>query len=113
MRKAINYNEIKKQRLKEQIKKEREDEIKINEERGRIQDRQDQERKRYYDTIKNNGNKYSLKQAEEILEKMKKAQKAEDEKIQYYYDAKTKEANEKEAKEIQRRHKEREAMKKY
>ena len=113
LRKAINENEIKKQRLKEQIKKEREDEIKINEERGRIQDRQDQERKRYYDTIKNNGNKYSLKQAEEILEKMKKAQKAEDEKIQYYYDAKTKEANEKAAKEIQRRHKEREEMKKY
>ena len=44
---------------------------------------------------------------------MKKAQKAEDEKIKYYYDAKTKEANEKEAKEIQRRHKEREEMKKY
>jgi len=113
LRKAINENEIKKQRLKEQFKKEREDEIKINEERGRIQDRQDQERKRYYDTIKNNGNKYSLKQAEEILEKMQKAQKAEDEKIQYYYDAKSKEANEKAAKEIQRRHKEREEMKKY
>ena len=44
---------------------------------------------------------------------MQKAQKAEDEKIQYYYDAKTKEANEKAAKEIQRRHKEREEMKKY
>ena len=113
LRKAINENEIKKQRLKEQFKKEREDEIKINEERGRMQDKQDQERKRYYDTIKNNGNKYSLKQAEEILEKMQKAQKAEDEKIQYYYDAKTKEANEKAAKEIQRRHKEREEMKKY
>ena len=113
LRKAINENEIKKQRLKEQFKKEREDEIKINEERGRMQDKQDQERKRYYDTIKNNGNKYSLKQAEEILEKMQQAQKAEDEKIQYYYDAKTKEANEKAAKEIQRRHKEREEMKKY
>ena len=113
LRKAINENEIKKQRLKEQFKKEREDEIKINEERNRIRDRQDQERKRYYDTIKNNGNKYSLKQAEEILEKMQKAQKAEDEKIQYYYDAKSKEANEKAAKEIQRRHKEREEMKKY
>ena len=113
LRKAINENEIKKLRLKEQFKKEREDEIKINEERNRILDRQDQERKRYYDTIKNNGNKYSLKQAEEILEKMQKAQKAEDEKIQYYYDAKSKEANEKAAKEIQRRHKEREEMKKY
>lgn len=113
LRKAINENEIKKQRLKDQFKKEKEDEIKINEERGRIQDRQDQERKRYYDTIKNNGNKYSLKQAEEILEKMKKAQIAEDEKIQYYYDAKSKEANEKAAKEIQRRHKEREEMKKF
>lgn len=113
LRKAINENEMKKQRLKEQFKKEREDEIKMNEERMRIRDRQDQERKRYYDNIKNNGNKYSMKQAEEILEQMKKAQKAEDEKMQYYADAKREEANAKEVKEHIRRQREREDMKRY
>ena len=113
LRKAINENEQKKQRLKEQFKKEREDEIKMNEERMRIRDRQDQERKRYYDNIKNNGNKYSLKQAEEILEQMKKAQKAEDEKMQYYSNAKREEADAKEVKEHIRRQKEREDMKRY
>ena len=113
LRKAINENEMKKQRLKEQFKKEREDEIKMNEERMRIRDRQDQERKRYYDNIKNNGNKYSMKQAEEILEQMKKAQKAEDEKMQYYSNAKREEADAKEVKEHIRRQKEREDMKRY
>ena len=113
LRKAINENEMKKQRLKEQFKKEREDEIKINEERMRIRDRQDNERKRYYDNIKNNGNKYSMKQAEEILEQMKKAQQAEDEKMQYYSNAKREEADAKEVKERLRRQKEREDMKKY
>ncbi len=113
LRKAINENEMKKQRLKEQFKKEREDEIKMNEERMRIRDRQDLERKRYYDNIKNNGNKYSMKQAEEILEQMKKAQKAEDEKMQYYSDAKREEADAKEVKEHIRRQKEREDMKRY
>ena len=113
LRKAINENEMKKQRLKEQFKKEREDEIKMNEERMRIRDRQDQERKRYYDNIKNNGNKYSMKQAEEILEQMKKAQKEEDEKMQYYSNAKREEADAKEVKEHIRRQKEREDMKRY
>ena len=44
-----------------------------------------------------------MKQAEEIVEKLKKEQKAEDDKIQYYYDAKNKEANEKEVRERLRR----------
>ena len=111
--KAMKENEMKQQRLKEQLKKEKEDEIKTNKERLRIEDRKDQERKRYYDQIKLNGNKYSTKQAEEIIEKMKRDQKAEDDKIQYYYDAKNKEANEKEVKEHIRRQKEREGIKRY
>ena len=111
--KAMKENEIRQQQLKEQFKKEKEEEIKTNAERLRIEDRKDQERKRYYDRIKLNGNKYSTKQAEEIIEKMKKDQKAEDDKIQYYYDAKAKEANEKAAKEIIRRKKEREGIKRY
>ena len=85
----------------------------MNEERLKIDIRQENERDRYYDRIQKLGNKYSMKQAEEILERLKKEQKAEDDKIQYYYDAKNKEANEKEVKERIRRQKEREEIKKY
>ena len=113
LRKAIKENEVKQQLLKEKIKKEKEDEIKMNEERLKIDIRQENERDRYYDRIQKLGNKYSMKQAEEILERLKKEQKAEDDKIQYYYDAKNKEANEKEVKERIRRQKEREEIKKY
>ena len=113
LRKAIKENEIKKQHLKEKLKKEKEDEIKMNEERIKLDLKQEDERKRYYDKIQKLGNKYCMKQAEEILEKLKKDQKEEDERIQYYYDAKNKEANEKEVKERLRRQKERQDIKKY
>ena len=113
LRKAIKENEIKQQLLKEQIKKEKENEIKLNEERLKIDLRKEDERNRYYQKIKNKSNKYTMKQAEEIVEKLKKEQKAEDDKIQYYYDAKNKEANEKEVRERLRRQKEREYIKKY
>ena len=113
LKKAIKENEVKQQLLKEKMKKEKEDEIKMNEERLKIVKRQENERDRYYDRIQKLGNKYSMKQAEEILERLKKEQKAEEDKIQYYYDAKNKEANEKEVKERIRRQKEREEIKKY
>ena len=113
LKKAIKENEIKQQLLKEKIKKEKEDEIKMNEERIKLDLRQENERKRYYEQIKKNGEKYTMVQADEILEKLKKEQKAEDDKIQHYYDEKNREANEKEPKERLRRQKERENIKKY
>jgi hypothetical protein len=113
LKKAIKENEIKQQLLKEKIKKEKEDEIKMNEERIKLDIRQENERKRYYEQIKKNGEKYSMVEADQILEKLKKDQKAEEDKIQHYYDEKNREANEKEAKERFRRQKERESIKKY
>ena len=87
--------------------------IKMNEERMKLDLRKENERNRYYENIQAHGNKFSMKQAEEILEKLKKDQKAEDEKIQYYYDAKNKEANEKQVKERLRRQKERQDIKRF
>ena len=113
LKKAIKENEKKQQLLKEKIKKEKEDEIKMNEERIKLDIRQENERKRYYEQIKKNGEKYSMVEADQILEKLKKDQKAEEDKIQHYYDEKNREANEKEAKERFRRQKERESIKKY
>ena len=79
----------------------------------KTEEKQDLERKYYFDKIKNYGNKYSLKKAEEVLEKMKKDQKKEDDKIQYYYDEKRKQADEKERKAMIKRILERKELKKY
>ena len=113
LNKAIRENEIKKEKLKQKMKKEKEDDIIFMEENIKTGEKQDLERKYYFDRIKNYGNKYSLKKAEEILEQMKDAQKKEDEKIQFYYDEKRKAADEKERKEYIRKRMERKELKKY
>ena len=113
LNKAIKENELKKERLKQQIKKQKEDDIIFLEESIKTGEKQDAERKYYFDRIKNYGNKYSFKKAEEILEQMKEAQKKEDEKIQYYYDEKRKEADERERKAIIRRKLDRKELKKF
>ena len=113
LNKAIKENEIKKEKLKQQIKKQKEDDILYMEEQIKTGEKQDLERKYYFDRIKNYGNKYSLKKAEEILEQMKDAQKKEDDKIQFYYDEKRKAADEKERKEFIKRRMERKELKKY
>ena len=113
LRKAIKENERKKELLKDQLKKEKENDIKMNEERLIYDLKKESERNTYYDKIRNYANKYTMKQAEEIVEKMKNDQKNEEEKIQYYYDAKNKEAHEKELKRRIKNKKEKEEMKKY
>ena len=113
LNKAIKENEIKKEKLKQLMKKQKEDDILSMEEQIKTGEKQDLERKYYFDRIKNYGNKYSLKKAEEILEQMKDAQKKEDEKIQFYYDEKRKVADEKERKEFIKKRMERKELKKY
>ena len=109
---AIKENELKMQKKKEQEKKEKEEDIKMGEERIKMQLKQDLIREKYYDTIKNYGNKYSV-QSDEILQKMKKDQEEEDRKIQFYYDEKNRLANEREKNEALRRKKEKNELKKY
>ena len=113
LRKAIIENEHKQKVLKEKIKKEKEDDIKMTEERMKMDFKKDNERNRYYEKIRTYANKYSMNQAGEVLAKLKKDQKEEDERIQFYYDAKNKEANEKQVKERLRRQKEREDIKRF
>ena len=113
LNRAIKENELKKERLKQKIKKQREDDILAMEEQIKTGEKQDNERKYYFDKIKNYGNKYSLKKAEEILVKMKEDKKKEDEKVQYYYDEKRKEADERERKSRIKKYLERKELKKF
>ena len=112
LKKAIKENELKIQRKKEQEKKEKEEDIKMREESIKMQKKQDNIRDKYYEMIKNYGNKFS-DNSKDILEKMKKDQEEEDKKIQYYYDEKNKLAIEREKNEALRRHKEKFELKKY
>ena len=113
LNRALKENELKKERLKQQLQKQKEDDVLSLEEHIKTEEKQDQERKNYFDRIKNYGNKYSLKKAEEILEEMLKNKKREDEKIQYYYDEKRKMADEKERMAMMKRRMERKELKKY
>ena len=103
---------IKENELKIIKKKEKEEDIKMGEERIKMQLKQDLIREKYYDNIKNYGNKYSV-QSDEILQKMKKDQEEEDKKIQFYYDEKNRLAIEREKNEALRRKKEKNELKKY
>ena len=109
---AIKENDLKIKKKKEQEKKEKEEDIKMGEERIKMQLKQDLIREKYYDNIKNYGNKYSV-QSDEILQKMKKDQEEEDKKIQFYYDEKNRLAIEREKNEALRRKKEKNELKKY
>ena len=109
---AIKENELQKLRKKELEKKEKEDDIKIREESIKMQRKQDIIREKYYELIKNYGNRMNT-QSEEILEKMKKDQEEEDKKIQFYYEEKNRLAIERAKNEALRRHKEKFELKKY
>ena len=113
LNKAIKENELKKQRKKEEEKRQKEEDVKMAEERIKMDIKQDIIRDKYYELIRKYGNKYSTKEAEEIIEKMKKAQEEEDKKIQFYYDEKNRLANERAKNEKIRRQKEKQELKKY
>ena len=85
--KAIKENDLKMIRKKEKEKRDKEEEVKMGEERMKMQLKEDLARKRYYDIIKMNGNNFA-KNSDEVLERLKREQEAEEKRIQHYYDEK-------------------------
>ena len=109
---AIKENELKIIRKKEKEKKDKEEEIKMGEERMKMQMKEDLARQKYYEAIKNNGNKSSLKSVE-VLEKLRKQQEEEDKRIQHYYDEKNRLEIDKEKQKELKKYKEKFELKKY
>ena len=85
--KAIKENDLKMIRKKEKEKRDKEEEVKMGEEMMKMQLKEDLARKRYYDIIKMNGNNFA-KNSDEVLERLKREQEAEEKRIQHYYDEK-------------------------
>ena len=71
MNQAIKEMELKKLKLKQIIKRQKEDEIIYLKEQQKTEDRQEKERQKIFDKINFNSNKYIIKNAEEIVEKNK------------------------------------------
>ena len=109
---AIKENELKINNKKEKEKKDKEEEIKMGEERMKMQMKEDLARQKYYEAIKNNGNKSSAKSVE-VLEKLRKQQEEEDKRIQHYYDEKNRLEIDKEKQKELKKYKEKFELKKY
>ena len=113
MNQAIKEMELKKIKLKQIIKRQKEDEIIYLKEQQKTEDRQEKERQKIFDKINFNSNKYIIKNAEEIVEKNKQEQKKEEEKIEYYMEEKRKALEEKEIKERKRKNEQKKELKKF
>ena len=113
MNQAIKEMELKKIKLKQIIKRQKEDEIIYLKEQQKTEDRQEKERQKIFDKINFNSNKYIIKNAEEIVEKNKQEQKKEEEKIEYYIEEKRKALEEKEIKERKRKNEQKKELKKF
>ena len=109
---AIKENDLKMKMKKEKEKRDKEEEITMGEERNKMQMKEDLQREKYYEAIKNNGNKMSLK-ADEILEKLRKDQEEEDKRIQHYYDEKNRLEIDKEKEKEIKKHRDKFELKKY
>ena len=110
--KAIKENDIKIKLKKEKEKKQKEEDVKMGEERIKMQMKEDLKRQRYYDLIKSYGNKLSGK-SNELIDKMKKELEEEDKRIQHYYDEKNNLEIEKEKKKELKKQKDKNELKKY
>ena len=81
LKKVIRENEIYKEKQKELIQKEKEEDIQSYKEMERSELKKDLERKRYFDNIRRFANKYDENETAKILNQMKQDQKNEDEKV--------------------------------
>ena len=109
---AIKENDLKIRMKKEKEKRDKEEEIKMGEERIKMQMKEDLQREKYYESIKRNGNKIS-READELLKKLKKEQEEEDKRIQHYYDEKNRLEIDKEKEKEKKKLREKFELKKY
>ena len=109
---AIKENDLKIKMKKEKEKRDKEEEIKMGEERMKMQMKEDLQREKYYESIKKNGIKMSSK-ADELLKRLRKEQEEEDKRIQHYYDEKNRLEIDKEKEKEIKKFREKFELKKY
>ena len=110
--KAMKENDLKLKMKKEIEKKQREEDVKMGEERIKMDMKEEVRRQAYYDMIRSYGNK-STNKSNELLDKLKKEQEEEDKRIHHYYEEKNRLAIEKEKKEELKKFRQKFELKKY
>lgn len=110
--KAIKENDLKLKMKKEIEKKQKEEDVKMGEERIKMDMKEEVRRQAYYDMIRSYGNK-STNKSNELLNKLKKEQEEEDKRIHHYYEEKNRLAIEKEKKEELKKFRQKFELKKY
>jgi len=110
--KAIKENDLKLKMKKEIERKQKEEDVKMGEERIKMDMKEEVRRQAYYDMIKSYGNK-STNKSNELLDKLKKEQEEEDKRIHHYYEEKNRLAIEKEKKEELKKFRQKFELKKY
>ena len=110
--KAIKENDLKLKMKKEIEKKQKEEDVKMGEERIKMDMKEEVRRQAYYDMIRSYGNK-STNKSNELLDRLKKEQEEEDKRIHHYYEEKNRLAIEKEKKEELKKFRQKFELKKY
>lgn len=110
--KAIKENDLKLKMKKEIEKKQKEEDVKMGEERIKMDMKEEVRRQAYYDMIKSYGNK-STNKSNELLDRLKKEQEEEDKRIHHYYEEKNRLEIEKEKKEELKKFRQKFELKKY
>ena len=110
--KAMKENDLKLKMKKEIEKKQREEDVKMGEERIKMDMKEEVRRQAYYDMIRSYGNKSSNK-SNELLDKLKKEQEEEDKRIHHYYEEKNRLAIEKEKRDELKKFRQKFELKKY
>ena len=110
--KAIKENDLKLKMKKEIEKKQKEEDVKMGEERIKMDMKEEVRRQAYYDMIKSYGNK-STNKSNELLDKLKKEQEEEDKRIHHYYEEKNRLAIEKEKRDELKKFRQKFELKKY
>ena len=113
LNKAIKEMEIKKIKMKQLIKRQKEDERTYLKEQQKTDDKKDKERQKIFDKIYFNSNKCIMRNAEELAKRNQESQKKEEEKIEFYMEEKRKALEEKERKEKMRQKEQRKELKKF
>ena len=113
LNKALEENERNKKNQKLFLEKQKEEDLKFLDEQRKMDLRLEQQREYLLNSIRNKSERYTNKQAEEKIQKIKKDQEEEEKKMIFYMNEKARIADEKEMKEKLRRQAEKKELKKY
>lgn len=84
LQKTLKDNEIHKQKLAEEARKEREDDIKIMEDDAKVKEKQENERIEYFKKIERNANSFMDKVVQTVLKEQEDKNREEEERIRQY-----------------------------